>query len=90
MENLFKAPLVECNGEPMDTEEFAKYLDDLRRKLLYNCIFWDDTLPLTEQEKAVVDFIEKRSGAISELGLFEYRCGRVSVAPGERGHGGRK
>jgi hypothetical protein len=27
MENLFKAPLVECNGEPMDTEEFAKYLE---------------------------------------------------------------
>jgi hypothetical protein len=27
MENLFKAPLVECNGEPMDTEEFAKCLE---------------------------------------------------------------
>lgn len=71
----------------MELKAYLSVLDDLRRKLLYNCIFWDDPLPLTEQEKAVVDFIEKRSGAISELGLFEHKCGRVSIAPGERSHG---
>ncbi|MGC1120002.1 MAG: hypothetical protein WBA22_02810 [Candidatus Methanofastidiosia archaeon] len=72
----------------MELKAYLSVLDDLRRKLLYNCIFWDDPLPLTEQEKTVVNFVEKRSGAISELGLFEYRCGRVSVATGESGHGG--
>lgn len=71
----------------MELKAYLSVLDDLRRKLLYNCIFWDDPLPLTEQEKNVVDFIEKKSAAISELGLFEYKCGRVSIAPGERNNG---
>lgn len=72
----------------MELKAYLSVLDDLRRKLLYNCIFWDDPLPLTEQERAVVNFVEIRLDAISELGLFEYRCGRVSIATGAKNHGG--
>ena len=71
----------------MELKAYLSILDDLRRKLLYNCIFWNDPLPLTEQEKNVVDFIGKKSSRISELGLFQYKCGRVSITPGEGDHG---
>jgi hypothetical protein len=63
-----------------ELKAYLSVLDDLRRKLLYNCIFWDDPLPLNEQEKHVVDFIELKSAFISELGLFEYRFGRARIA----------
>lgn len=70
------------NGIQNRCTELKAYLfvvEDLRRKLLYNSIFWNDPLPLTEQEKNVVDFIEQRSAVISELDLFEYNFGEARI-----------
>ena len=63
----------------MELKAYLSVLDDLRRKFLYNCIFWNDPLPLTDQEKNVIDFIEQKSSSISELGLFAYECGKAKV-----------
>lgn len=70
------------NGIQKRHKELKAYLfvlDDMRRKLIHNCIFWNDPLPLTEQEKNVVDFIEQRSASVSELGLFVHECGRARI-----------
>ncbi len=71
------------NGIRKRHKELKAYLfvlDDLRRKILYNCIFWNDPLPLNEQEKNVVNFIEEKSASISELGLFMHECGKARIA----------
>lgn len=62
-----------------ELKAYLSVLDDLRRKLLYNSIFWNDPLPLNDQEKNVVDFIEQRAAVISELGLFEYSFGEAKI-----------
>jgi len=63
----------------IELKAYLYVLDDLRRKFLYNCIFWNDPLPLTDQEKNVIDFIEQKLSSISELGLFAYECGKARV-----------
>jgi hypothetical protein len=63
----------------VELKAFLSVLDDLRKKFLYNCIFWNDPLPLTDQEKNVIGFIEQRLSSISELELFVYECGRARV-----------
>jgi hypothetical protein len=63
----------------IELKAYLSVLDDLRRKLLYNCIFWNDPLPLTEQEKNVIDFIEQKLSSTFELGLFAYECGKARV-----------
>ena len=63
----------------IELKAYLSVLDDLRRKFLYNCIFWNDPLPLTDQEKNVIDFIEQKFSSISELGLFAYECGKARV-----------
>lgn len=62
-----------------ELKAYLSVLDDLRRKLLYNGIFWNDPLPLNKQEKSVVGFIEQRASVISQLGLFEYSFGRARI-----------
>lgn len=63
----------------IELRAYLSVLDDLRRKFLYNCIFWNDPLPLTDQEKNVIDFIERKLSSISDLELFEYECGKARV-----------
>jgi hypothetical protein len=63
----------------VELKAYLSVLDDLRRKLLYNCIFWNDPLPLTDQEKCAIDFIEQKLSSISKLGLFTYECGKARV-----------
>ncbi|KYK32596.1 MAG: hypothetical protein AYK18_15760 [Theionarchaea archaeon DG-70] len=65
-----------------ELKAYLSVLDDLRRKILYNCIFWDDPLPLNGQEKRIVDFIEKGSTSISKLELFMHECGRTGIVGG--------
>jgi hypothetical protein len=63
----------------IELKAYLSVLDDLRKKLLYNCIFWNDPLPLTDQEKNVISFIEQKLSSVSELGLFVYECGKAKV-----------
>jgi hypothetical protein len=62
-----------------ELKAYLSVLEDMRRKLIYNCIFWNDPLPFTEQEKKVVSFIEKKSTLISDLGIFAHKCGRARI-----------
>lgn len=63
----------------IELKAYLTVLDDLRRKFLYNSIFWNDPLPLTDQEKNVIVFIEQKSSSVSELELFVYECGKAKV-----------
>jgi hypothetical protein len=63
----------------IELKAYLSVLDDLRKKILYNCIFWNDPLPLTDQEKNVINFIEQKLSSVSELGLFVHECGRAKV-----------
>ena len=64
----------------MELKAYLEVLDDLRRKLIYNSIFWNDCLPFTKREKKLINFIGMKSKSIMGMGLFEYEYGKTRIA----------
>ena len=58
------------------------YLDcfeDVKKKLIYNSLFYDSRLPFSKKEKKLLEFVNKESKHLIEANLFEYSCGKVNI-----------
>jgi hypothetical protein len=57
---------------------FFEALENLRRKIIYNSIFFDNSLPLSAEERTLVNFIiDKNVKELRESKIFKYDFGEV-------------
>ena len=55
-------------------------LESLRRKIIHNSIFFDNSLPLSAEERTLVDFIiDKNFEELRESTIFKYDFGTVKI-----------
>jgi len=59
---------------------FLEGLENLRRKIIYNSIFFNNSLPLSAEERTLVDFIiDKNVIELRESKIFKYDFGKVII-----------
>lgn len=81
-----KKTIKASGGIKNRSSELVFYIDQIekvKRKLIYNTLFYDNILPLTPSERVVVDFIITRSSSeLRKSGMFIYEFGDIRIGEG--------
>lgn len=78
-----KNTIKESNGIKSRSQELMAYLiclENVKRKLLYNSIFYENSIPFSKKEKKAVSFINKNYKEVIQMDLFDYSFGEVAVS----------
>lgn len=63
---------------------FFEGLENLRRKIIYNSLFFNNPLPLSAKERTLVEFIiDKSVKELKKSKIFKYDFGRIGIQPAE-------
>jgi len=64
---------------------YIEQIERVKRKLIYNTLFYDETLPFTSTEKVVIDFIiGSTANDLKKRGMFIYEFGDVIIGKGNQ------
>jgi hypothetical protein len=81
--SAIKNTIKESNGIKSRSKELMAYLtclEEIKRKLLYNSLFYDNQIPFSKKEKKAITFISKNHKEMINMDLFDYSYGNVSVS----------
>jgi len=63
---------------------YIEQIETVKKKLIYNTLFYDETLPFTPDENVVVDFIiRSSSNELRTSGMFIYEFGDIKIGEGK-------
>jgi len=75
--------IEKSNGIKKRSEELILYLnkvDSVKRKLIYNTLFYDKALPFSADERIIINFIiGSPINELKESGIFNYEFGDVTI-----------